>query len=188
MCDPHFDFTSHSKQQWRNHLKYIRQHLPKNRQEQASKLACKQLSAICQNSRFVLSFASFDSEINIWLFNEQLCTEERLVLPLLSKNKLELFLVSNLNQLIPHHWGMLEPNPLKCLRLNLSEIEYALIPGLGFDTTTHYRLGYGKGYYDRLLASASALTQTWGVGFLEQAMKGLPYSKEDIPMNHLLLT
>lgn len=188
MSDPHLDFTTHSKQQLRLHLKSIRQHLPKNRQEEASKLAFQQLSEICQNSRFVLSFASFGSEIDLWLFNEQLCAEERLVLPVLTQDKLELFLISDFNQLIPHQWGMLEPNPLKCLRLNLSEIEYALIPGLGFDTTTHYRLGYGKGYYDRLLASASAFTQTLGVGFLEQTIKCLPYSKEDIPMNHLLLT
>lgn len=177
-----------AKQQWRILLKTIRQHLSKHRREQASNDACRQLNDICQHSSYVLSFASFNSEIDLWPFNQQLCEQKRLILPLITEGKrLELFHITDFNQLIPHQFGMLEPNPSECMQINLSEIEYALIPGLGFDRSTHYRLGYGMGYYDCLLASASTFTQTWGVGFLEQGVEGLPYSKEDVQLNHILL-
>lgn len=176
-----------AKQQWRLHLKKIRQELPANRRIIASAQACQRLNKMCQKARFVLSFASFGSEINLWPLNHQLAAEGRLVLPLLgAKNQLELFQVSNINQLEPHRYGMLEPKRSECSSIELSKIEISLIPGLGFDLQTNYRLGYGLGSYDRLLASMSGV-QAWGIGFLEQSVKQLPHSKEDVPLNQIYL-
>ena len=186
------NFDSHSsiaalKQQWRVRLKKIRQELPVDRQAHASTQACQQLSKMCQKARFILSFASFGSEINLWPLNQELAAEERLVLPFMVGEKtLQLFQVTHLSQLEIHPWGMLEPKISDCPSIDLSLIEIALIPGLGFDPQTKYRLGYGQGYYDRLLTSAS-FTQTWGIGFLEQAVERLPYSKDDIPLHQLYL-
>lgn len=185
-------FNSHSpiaasKQQWRALLKKIRQELPINRRQEASSQACQQLGKICQLNHLILSFASFGSEIDLWPLNQELCTEGRLVLPALTAEKgISLFLVNNLKQLEPHRWGMLEPMVSICEQVNPSLIDIALIPGLGFDLKTKYRLGYGQGFYDRMLASAS-FAQTWGIGFLEQAVEGLPYSRDDIPLNQIYL-
>ena len=184
-------FNAHSavtalKQQWRLRLKKIRQELPIDRQVQASLQACQQLSKRCHKARFVLSFASFGSEINLWPLNEALAAEGRLILPLVIEKKLELFQVTDLSQLECHPWGMLEPKASECPLIISSLLEVALIPGLGFDAQTKYRLGYGQGYYDRLLASTPWL-QTWGIGFLEQAVKDLPYSTKDVPLKEILL-
>jgi 5-formyltetrahydrofolate cyclo-ligase len=186
-------FDSHSpiaasKQQWRAHLKKIRQELPANRYEEASSQACQRLSKMCQSTnRLILSFASFGSEINLWPLNQSLCNDGRLVLPAMTATKeLLLFLVTHLDQLELHPWGMLEPNISVCQQADPSLIEIALIPGLGFDPKTKYRLGYGQGFYDRMLI-ATSFVQTWGIGFLEQAVEGLPYSKDDIPLNQIYL-
>lgn len=176
-----------AKQQWRARLKKICQELPPDRIQEASLHACQQLSKMCLSNRLILSFASFGSEINLWPLNQALCDEGRLVLPAVSDEKgLLLFLVTHLNQLEPHRWGMLEPRISVCEQVNPSLIEIALIPGLGFDRKTKYRLGLGQGFYDRLLASAS-FAQTWGIGFLEQAVEGLPYSLHDIPLDQIYL-
>ena len=173
------------KQQWRNHLKKIRQEIPPSRREEATWKAYQQLGEMCQEARFVLSFASFGSEINLWPFNQDLCDQGRLVLPLITAEKeILLFRVTDFDQLESHRWGMLEPKQSDCMLINSSLIDIALIPGLGFDRHTRHRLGYGLGYYDRLLSSHASLP-SWGIGFLEQLVEGIPYSHRDIPLTHL---
>ena len=175
------------KQQWRLRLKLIRQETPLDRRQIASIQACEDLSRRCQQARFVLSFASFGTEIDLWPFNRKLAAERRLVLPLMLENgKLQLFQVTDFNQLERHHWGMLEPKISECTAIDTSLVEIALIPGLGFDLNTKYRLGYGGGYYDRLLASISS-KHVWGIGFLEQAVDALPYTSEDISLEKIYL-
>ncbi len=174
------------KQQWRHRLKKRCLELSIEKRKQASAQACHFLKKSCQAARFVLSFASFGFEISLWPFNQELAAEERLVLPGIKEEKLLLFQVTHLSHLESHQWGMLEPKISVCPLLDISLIDIALIPGLGFDLKTKHRLGYGKGYYDRLLASSSSM-QRWGVGLLEQAVKNLPYSQEDIPLHQIHL-
>jgi len=70
----------------------------------------------------------------------------------------------NTNQIIPYltdkkskfeksTWGILEPEGASSVRLNPTDIEIIFIPLLAVDTQGH-RVGYGKGFYDRLLALA----------------------------------
>jgi 5-formyltetrahydrofolate cyclo-ligase len=174
------------KKEWRRRLKKIRQELDPQRRERASTQACKQLSQWCKSARFVLSFASFGSEIDLWPFNRELASEGRLVLPRLEKNHLHLFHLSDISHLESHPKGWLEPQVSHCFPIDFSLIDIALIPGLGFDLKTKYRLGYGLGCYDRLLAAAPSL-QTWGIGFLEQAVEQLPYTLRDIPLKEIYL-
>lgn len=187
-------FDSHSpiaiaalKQQWRIRLKKIRQELSPDRHKKASLDACQQLIKKCTEARLVLSFASFGSEIDLWPFNQKLAEDGRLVLPVITEeNRLTLFQVDHFSQLKRHQWSILEPNLSVCAPIDISLIDVALIPGLGFDLITKYRLGYGRGYYDRLLASIST-KHTWGIGFEEQAVEDLPYSPEDIPLENICL-
>ncbi len=68
----------------------------------------------------------------------------------------------------------------------LSEIDCILVPALGFDRE-RYRLGYGKGYYDRFLAAVGEIA-TIGVGFKEQLCDELlPRDPWDVPVKELLL-
>lgn len=68
----------------------------------------------------------------------------------------------------------------------LNEIDCILVPGLGFDRE-RYRIGYGKGYYDRFLAGVGNIP-TIGVGFKEQFCEELlPRDPWDIPLHELLL-
>jgi len=115
-----------------------------------------------------------------------LMKQGNLVLPRVADGEIHLYHVDHLSHLEPHSWGYLEPIPSLCRRVDLSIIKTALIPGIGFDLTTHYRLGYGGGHYDRLLADALH-TESWGIGFAEQAVEGLPYDPGDIPLNQILL-
>lgn len=108
----------------------------------------------------ILSFSPFGSEIDLGPLNDHLKTNGHLFL-------------------VPYDIGALFHVPF-------SQIDCILVPGLGFDKK-HFRLGYGKGYYDRFLAAAGDIL-TIGVGFKEQLYEELlPIDPWDIPVKELLL-
>ncbi len=68
----------------------------------------------------------------------------------------------------------------------LEEIDCILVPGIVFDERG-YRLGYGKGIYDRFLATVGQIP-TIGIGFKEQlSLNPLPRDTWDITVQKLLL-
>lgn len=174
------------KGQWRKHLKIIRQNINPQRREEASTAACKKLKILTRQTRFILSFASIGTEIDLWPFNKILADEGRLILPRIADRELHLYQVQEFDQLETHPWGVQEPIPTRCTLIDSSEVEIALIPGLGFDTAAKTRLGYGGGYYDRFLANNRS-TQAWGIGFREQLVKGLPHNAHDKPLSNIYL-
>jgi 5-formyltetrahydrofolate cyclo-ligase len=74
-------------------------------------------------------------------------------------------------------FGILEPAPGTPL-LEPADLDAAIIPGLAFDRAGH-RVGYGKGFYDRLLPSLKPGCVTVGVAFEEQLMDTLPHDSHD---------
>lgn len=112
----------------------------------------------------ILSFASFRDELSLWPLNQHLAQEGKLLLPKVSHPHLIAFQVPSLHDLQLSSFGILEPNGKDPFPLN--KIECLLVPGLLFDPQG-YRLGYGGGYYDRLLGQIQC--PSWGIAFLEQS-------------------
>jgi 5-formyltetrahydrofolate cyclo-ligase len=136
---------------------------------------------------YTLSFASFADEIDTRALNNHLLQQSKLILPTVSEVGLRLYHVTNMNQLEKSSFGILEPNPALCKEIPFSKIFLALIPGLAFDKNGH-RIGYGKGYYDRLLKKMPQC-QSWGVGFnLQQLQTELPTEAHDIPVKRIFFT
>ena len=66
-----------------------------------------------------------------------------------------------------------------------NSIDFILVPGVGF-SPNGYRLGRGKGYYDKFLSKYSNLF-TVGVCFREQFYLDIPTEPHDIPMHRVLV-
>lgn len=81
----------------------------------------------------------------------------------------------------PGHFGTLLP--LIVRPATPGEWQFTVVPLLGFDRRGH-RLGYGKGYYDRLLATAPMFTV--GVAFAAQEVAALPDEPHDVPLNAIV--
>ena len=66
-----------------------------------------------------------------------------------------------------------------------AKVEVWIIPGLAF-TKDGKRLGYGGGWYDRLLASASKSARKIGVAHEFQFVENLPHEPHDIQMDGIV--
>jgi 5-formyltetrahydrofolate cyclo-ligase len=170
------------KLKWRQILLEIRNSLSVKRREEAA----LHLRTLLVSRGRLLSFFSFQSEIDTHSLNVILASQGRLFLPKREKDALIPYQVTDLaSQLQKTSFGLMEPKPELCKRASFDQFDAILVPGLGFDSD-HYRLGYGKGYYDRLLAHTKL--PAIGVGFQEQAVASpLPKDPWDLPVQELIL-
>jgi 5-formyltetrahydrofolate cyclo-ligase len=161
---------------------HLRQSLSAQRRTEAA-LAVR--SAIIEKGN-ILSFHSFGSEIDLSLLNELLIREKRLILPKIENDLLVPYQVFDLKKSLQQApWGGFEPHPDFSSKISPLEIHLILVPGLAFDREC-FRLGYGKGHYDRFLKAIPHI-ETLGIGFHEQQTKELlPREAWDIPLKNCL--
>ena len=84
------------------------------------------------------------------------------------------------NRLVQGRFGILEP---PCSSYDVHEdMDLLIVPGVGFDAYG-YRIGYGKGYYDRFIKENS-FRYSIGLGFQFQVLDSrLPHSDLDQRLN-----
>lgn len=110
-----------------------------------------------RRAALVLAFAGFGDEIDtIPLLRAVLASGRRLGLPrvLPRRDCLSVHAVGSLDQLVPGRWGISEPDP-GLPELDPGRADLLVVPGVAFDPAGR-RLGYGRGYYDRLLGQVRA--------------------------------
>ncbi len=137
----------------------------------------------------VALFASFDSEIDTHpLIGGLLARGCRVALPRVSPSSrgLELRAVGAFpGDCRAGPFGILEPDPLVCgEELSGREVDLAFVPGLLFDAEG-WRLGYGGGYYDRLLSSGRPRLVI-GLAYSTQLVDVLPHDSWDSPVDAIL--
>jgi 5-formyltetrahydrofolate cyclo-ligase len=78
------------------------------------------------------------------------------------------------------------PEPADGKAVDPQNVDLAVVPGMAFDGRGG-RLGYGKGYYDRILAGCRADCCKIGVAYAWQVVEsGLPLDAHDIRMDLLV--
>ena len=136
----------------------------------------------------VLGYMNFGAEFASESWIQQVLAEgKKLALPRVNHhtNQLDLYWVDDLeNQLAPGLWGIREPVVERCERLgNLNEVEFALLPGVAF-ARDGARLGYGGGFYDKLLADFPSDTTQRPVlaaaAFAMQIVEFIPQEATDV--------
>lgn len=80
----------------------------------------------------------------------------KVAFPKLVGSELEFFVCESTSDFIKNKLGIFEPNPNSSQRIEISDLFAVIAPGLAFDRKG-MRLGRGKGFYDRALASFSGL-------------------------------
>ncbi|MBI4843255.1 MAG: 5-formyltetrahydrofolate cyclo-ligase [Nitrospirae bacterium] len=147
-----------------------------------------------KKSDSILLYASFRSEVStIGFLQDVINLNKRLIMPRVdpAKKKLRLFEVKNVSELTPGYMGIPEPGIMKNREVSLEEIGLVIIPGTGFDLKGN-RLGYGGGYYDRLLSYESKMLseaghiKTVALAFEEQIGESIPAEPHDIKVDIII--
>ncbi|GIO23131.1 5-formyltetrahydrofolate cyclo-ligase [Oceanobacillus sp. J11TS1] len=87
------------------------------------------------------------------------------------------------NQIQPGYAGINEPNPKLTKYIDYDDIDLLIVPGVIFDRLG-YRIGYGGGYYDRMLENykGSTLSLCSEMQFVNQ----IPREVYDLPVEQII--
>lgn len=129
----------------------------------------------------VAAYASFGSELGTSAFiAKTLADGKQLLLPRINRAQRALELrhvIDPAADLVPGVWGIREPSE-HCEIVPVAMIDFMLVPGVAF-TQDGARLGYGGGFYDRLLASLDRRTARIAAAFQLQIVEQLPEGPQD---------
>jgi 5-formyltetrahydrofolate cyclo-ligase len=137
-------------------------------------------------ARSVLATMSIGSEWSTRPFLERARADGKtVVLPRISTppRRLRLHAIADLDRhLVPGVWNIPEPDPARCPEVDLASVDFALVPALAVDGA-RYRLGYGAGYFDKLLAGRG--TRPFCVTALPAAfvVESLPHEPHDVAVD-----
>mgnify|MGYP001559702379 FL=1 len=153
----------------------------------------------------ILFYASFRSEVDTMLsIKNALKLNRRVILPVVDskKRELNLYEIKDVSELAAGYMGIPEPYITRKRKINLADIDIAIVPGAGFDVKGN-RIGYGAGYYDKLLSGTRA--QVAGVSkkeltpdpqspppflialaFDEQIVPLIPDERHDVKMDKII--
>jgi 5-formyltetrahydrofolate cyclo-ligase len=131
----------------------------------------------------VMFYASFQSEVETHqMIRRALVEGKRVVLPRVKGKELELLEIENFDRdVAPGAWGILEPASGK--HAQLKDIGLIILPGAVFDTKGN-RIGYGAGFYDKLLPLYRG--KTVALTFELQIVPAVPAAAHDIPVQKIV--
>jgi 5-formyltetrahydrofolate cyclo-ligase len=133
----------------------------------------------------IMFFASFQSEVDTHHMIRRALTEgKRVVLPRVRGKELELYEITNFDlDVHPGAWGIPEPDGPGIRTVQLRDVGLIVVPGAAFDVQGN-RIGYGGGFYDRLLAVYQGPTAA--LAFEEQLVPKVPRDTHDVPVRQIV--
>ncbi len=144
-------------------------------------------SGVYRAARTVLFYVALEEEVQTReCLAAALAEGKRVLVPYCLGDDLGLFHLHHLDELEPRTFGILEP--LEALRpaaeraVALAEVDLIVVPGVAFDEGGA-RLGWGRGYYDRLLRAEPARAWRVALAFDCQVFPALPVQPHDVRMD-----
>jgi len=111
---------------------------------------------------------------------------KRIVVPYCVGDRLELFLLHDVDELAVDTFGILEPQHELRGRLDrkleVSAIDLIVVPGVAFDRRGG-RVGHGRAYYDKLLNRVRPDTTLAALAFECQLFPAVPVESHDVAMD-----
>ena len=169
----------------------IRQRLLLQR-KQLTKSVCQGLSLRIQQTLLTAEcFSDADTLVLYSPVNNEVRTDQlfatarsegkRICYPRVNGETLQFVTINSGNELVPGAFGVAEPTGGSVLPA--SEIDLILVPGVAFDRDG-YRLGYGKGFYDRELSRMSCISV--GLSYDFQLCESLPIELHDQRLDYVV--
>ena len=183
---------SQEKKRLRREMIARRDAMPAALRERLAAAMARHVASLSEyrSARTVLATMSIGSEWSTLAFLDRARADGKtIVLPRISADapkRLELHAVEDLQRdLVPGVWDIPEPDPARCRKVDVSAVDFALVPALAADRA-NYRLGYGAGYFDGLLGSRKV--RPYCVTALPSPfiVESLPREPHDVPVDVVL--
>lgn len=141
-----------------------------------------------QDSKIVMFYLSYGSEvITDMMINEFLSDGKEVAVPVIQNpgdGIMTAVKIDKLEDCVEKVYGIRQPEFDENEVVSRNEIDLVFVPGIVFDTNG-YRIGYGKGYYDRWLKGTD-ISKRVGLAFEVQLIEKLPNGKYDLPVGRIL--
>ncbi len=132
-----------------------------------------------REAKTVLCYVSTEIEVDTRQFIAELInTGKKVAVPRCEgeKSEMNFYYINSLDELSDGSFGVLEPDPQKSIMVGNTKNSVCIVPAFMFDKKG-YRLGYGKGYYDRYLSRYEG--STIGICYSENLQAELFHGKYD---------
>lgn len=180
------------KRQLRKDILKVRNGLSPAQVDEKSEMIATRLLALDEyrRSRTIMIYLDFRNEVRTGeLVKESMSDGKKVAVPVTDLPGCRLtpsLLVDFPGDLQPGAWGIPEPKPQAVRPLDPEELDLVIVPGVAFDTYG-YRLGYGRGFYDRFLPRTGPGTVFAGLAYEFQVLPDIFPGPYDIPV-HIILT
>lgn len=139
-------------------------------------------------SDVILTYVSNDIEVDTRKIIEySLSVGKKVAVPVSIKDNFSLnfYFIHSMNDLHVGYFSILEPNIDTCKLCKINKLKNYLcvVPGLVFDVCG-YRVGYGKGYYDRFLKKYKS--ETVGLCYEIDLVKSIHKNQYDVSVDAIL--
>ncbi len=139
---------------------------------------------IFQKADHILLYAPTQNEVDTnELFLYAISQGKKVYYPRVNGLTMNFYEVNNLAQLEVGAYGIMEPKQ-ECTCFVHHSNCCMIVPGVVFDGKG-YRIGYGKGFYDRFLAEFTDIS-TIGVCFDLQMTDSVPFEEFDIQLDYVI--
>ncbi|MDD7429636.1 MAG: 5-formyltetrahydrofolate cyclo-ligase [Oscillospiraceae bacterium] len=151
-----FDLREY-KSELRNRFKTIRKEMPPDEKQKCDSAVFRRVISSAEYKRcsLLLTYVSTGIEVDTMAIIGQALADGKMVsVPrcISGTRLMDFYYISSPDDLEPGSFGVLEPRTDICRKTTEFDGALCIVPGLSFDMKG-YRLGYGKGYYDRFLSA-----------------------------------
>ncbi len=175
----------------RQKMSCLRKGLKTIEMQEKSQAICKKLMALPEFivSRKCLFYLPMEGEIRTQLLiNGAFDLGKEVYLPLVDAESrgLKICRIPSLEiEFVKSSFGVLEPGERHWDLVEARELDFILAPGLAFSPKGG-RIGYGGGYYDRLLRNCSPDVTFVAGAFAFQVEDEIPQNSSDIPVSKIV--
>lgn len=170
----------------RNEMLKARDKLVEQEVQTNSKLICAKLIELegIHKAKTIMGFSAIGNEVSLlpWLEEERLNGKTVLLPRVENQGAMHAIEYQGVQATKSGPFGIREPLGIP---FDIEKIDAVIVPGLTFDYKG-YRIGYGKGYYDRFLKSLSPKTFICGVCYEFQIVESIDTHENDVAVDWIV--
>lgn len=179
-----------TKDQVRKKCRLLRNDISFMYRQYASYEICRKLLASdwYEKSKQILLYMATQNEVDLTALIERAWADKKkLYFPKVCGNEMEFYPAYCMEDFVPGAYGIAEPKATEPLERMIVDRTPMLVPGVAF-STDGYRIGYGKGYYDRYLTANQKNKRLipMGIAYSFQVVEAFETEPHDYPMRAVI--